>query len=87
MIYRILIYFMMVLTLHGWAAGRLCLPSKPAGIPLQDVCDRYHVTWQWDGVTQVVMMEYKGNNSKALVGVFDGTYRQEADQSKRAFTP
>ena len=45
------------------------MPSTPPmGIPLQDICDRYHVTWQWDGVTQVVMMEYRGNISKALVG-------------------
>jgi N-acetylmuramoyl-L-alanine amidase len=38
------------------------------GIPLEDICNRYHVTWQWDGVTQVVLMEYRGNISKALVG-------------------
>ena len=68
MIYRILIYMMMVLALHGCATRPAVLPSVPAGIPLQDVCDRYHVTWQWDGVTQVVLMEYRGNISKALVG-------------------
>jgi len=68
MISRILIYFLMVLTLHGCASKPEVLPSAPIGIPLQDVCDRYHVTWQWDGVTQVVMMEYRGNISKALVG-------------------
>ncbi len=44
------------------------MPNPPVGIPLQDLCDRYHVTWQWDGVTQVVLMEYRGNISKALVG-------------------
>jgi len=68
MIFRILIYFLMILTLHG-CGGRPVVPSTPPmGIPLEDVCSRYHVTWQWDGVTQVVMMEYKGNKSKALVG-------------------
>ena len=68
MILRAFIYFLMLLTLHG-CGGRPVVPSTPMmGIPLQDVCDRYHVTWQWDGVTQVVMMEYKGNQSKALVG-------------------
>jgi len=68
MIFRILIYFLMILTLHGCGGRSVVLPTPPMGIPLQDVCDRYHVTWQWDGVTQVVMMEYRGNKLKALVG-------------------
>ena len=58
----------MILALHGCGGGPVVLPNLPMGVPLQDVCDRYHVTWQWDGVTQVVMMEYKGSISKALVG-------------------
>jgi N-acetylmuramoyl-L-alanine amidase len=58
----------MILALHGCASKPAVLPTLPMGIPLQDVCDRYHVTWQWDGVTQVVMLEYRGNISKALVG-------------------
>jgi N-acetylmuramoyl-L-alanine amidase len=58
----------MILALHG-CAGRPVVPSTPAmGIPLGEICERYHVSWQWDGVTQVVMMEYRGNKSKALVG-------------------
>jgi len=68
MISRILIYFLLVLTLHG-CGGRPVVPTPPPmGIPLQDVCDRYHVSWQWDGVTQVVMLNYKGNYAHALVG-------------------
>ena len=68
MIFRILIYFLMILTLHG-CGGRPVVPTTPPmGIPLADLCNRYHVTWQWDGVTQVVLMEYRGNTSKALVG-------------------
>jgi len=68
MIFRILIYLLMILTLHG-CGGRPVVPSTPPmGIPLGEICERYHVTWQWDGVTQVVMMEYRGNKSKALVG-------------------
>ncbi len=58
----------MILTLHGCGGRPVVLPTPPMGIPLQDVCDRYHVTWQWDGVTQVVMMEYRGSISRALVG-------------------
>ncbi len=68
MIFRILIYFLMILTLHGCGGRPVVLPTPLVGIPLQDVCNRYHVTWQWDGVTQVVMMEYRGNMSRALVG-------------------
>src|SRR5271155_5764013 len=68
MIFRIFIYFVMILTLHGCGGRPVVLPTPPVGISLQDVCNRYHVTWQWDGVTQVVMMEYRGNVSKALVG-------------------
>ena len=68
MIFRFFIYSLMVLTLHGCGGKPVLVPNQPTGIPLQDVCNRYHVTWQWDGVTQVVMMEYKGSISKALVG-------------------
>ena len=68
MIFRLLIYFLMILTLHGCGGRSVVLPTLPMGVPLQDVCDRYHVSWQWDGVTQVVMMEYKGSISRALVG-------------------
>ena len=68
MIFRIFICFLMLLTLHG-CGGRPVVTTTPTmGIPLQDICSRYHVTWQWDGVTEVVMMEYRGNQSKALVG-------------------
>jgi N-acetylmuramoyl-L-alanine amidase len=68
MVFRILAFVLMVLSLPGCGARQAVTPASPAGIPLQEVCDRYHVSWQWDGVTQVVMMEYRGNTSKALVG-------------------
>jgi N-acetylmuramoyl-L-alanine amidase len=58
----------MILFLHGCASAPVAPVVKPVGIPLQEVCDRYHVAWQWDGITQVVMMEYRGTISKALVG-------------------
>ena len=57
----------LTLFLHGCAGGRPT-PSKQMGIDLNEVCDQYHVGWQWDGVTQVVLLEYQGNKAKALVG-------------------
>jgi len=68
MTFRFWIYFIMILTLHGCGGRPVVVPTQPVGIPLEEVCSRYHVTWQWDGVTQVVMMEYRGNISKAIVG-------------------
>ena len=68
MILRLFICLLMILVLPGCGGRPVVMPNAPAGIPLQDVCDRYHVTWQWDGVTQVVMLEYRGSISKALVG-------------------
>ena len=82
-----LIYFLMILTLHGCGGRPVVVPTLPVGIPLQDVCDRYHVTWQWDGVTQVVMMEYRGNKSKALVGSSTVLIGQTTDHFKRAPAP
>ena len=50
-------------------AGRPAMVSKaPSGIPLKDICAHYNISWQWDGVTQVVILEYKGNKAKGLVG-------------------
>ena len=68
MIIRPLIYIFLLLSLHGCGGRPVISPTIPVGIPLQDICNQYHIDWQWDGVTQVVMMEYKGNKSKALVG-------------------
>jgi len=68
MIFRAFVYFLLLLTLHGCGVRPNVTPTLPEGVPLQDLCDRYHVTWAWDGVTQVVMLEYRGNKSRALVG-------------------
>src|SRR5580704_2114638 len=68
MILRTLFYFFILLFLHGCGGRPVAPPTPLMGIPLDEVCSRYHVTWQWDGVTQVVMMEYRGNISRALVG-------------------
>lgn len=64
---RLLIYFLLCLAFHGCGVRPpVILPQL--GISLQDVCEHYHVSWQWDGVTQVVLLEYKANKVKALVG-------------------
>jgi hypothetical protein len=59
---------MLVLFLHGCGTVPKPLPPEPMGIDLNEICNQYHVSWQWDGVTQVVLMEFKGNKAKALVG-------------------
>ena len=35
---------------------------------LEDVCKRYNIQWQFDSVTQVVLLEFKDHKAKALVG-------------------
>lgn len=58
----------LVLFLHGCAGTPTPPPPPPLGIDLNEICNQYHVSWQWDGVTQVVMLEFQGNKAKALVG-------------------
>lgn len=68
MIAQVYFFLILVFILPG-CGGRTVKPQEPLkGIPLQEVCDQYHVQWQWDGVTQVVLMQYQGNKAKALVG-------------------
>ncbi len=57
-----------VLILHGCAGRPTLPPPVEIGINLSDICNQYHVVWNWDGVTQVVLLEFKGNKAKALVG-------------------
>ncbi len=59
---------LIVLFLHGCAGGPAPVPPSHIGIELNEICSQYHVTWQWDGVTQVVLLEFQGNKAKALVG-------------------
>lgn len=54
--------------LNGCATVPPGAPAPVSGIALKSVCDRYHVSWQFDGVTQVVLLAYKGAMAKALVG-------------------
>jgi len=42
--------------------------QPPSGVSLQDICKQYNIQWQFDNVTQVVFLEYKGHKAKALVG-------------------
>ncbi|MDE1921335.1 MAG: N-acetylmuramoyl-L-alanine amidase [Candidatus Omnitrophica bacterium] len=65
---RLLAFILVVLALNGCAGGPVIAPTAPMGVPLPDLCQRYHVSWQWDPIAQEVMMEYKGNKSMAMVG-------------------
>ncbi|MBI3314854.1 MAG: N-acetylmuramoyl-L-alanine amidase [Candidatus Omnitrophica bacterium] len=57
-----------MLFVSGCATVPLPVSAPLPGISLNSVCDRYNVAWQFDGVTQVVLLEYKGAMAKALVG-------------------
>ncbi len=52
----------------GCATVPLPVSAPLPEILLNSVCDRYSVAWEFDGVTQVVLLEYKGAMAKALVG-------------------
>ncbi len=54
--------------LSGCATTPPVIVKPPTGIPLPVLCERYRVTWQFDGVTQVVLLEHQGAMAKALVG-------------------
>jgi len=51
----------------GCATQPLGLPSA-GGISLSDICQQYNIQWQFDSITQVVFLEYKGHKAKALIG-------------------
>ena len=38
------------------------------GVSLTELCKHYNIQWQFDNVTQVVLLEYKEQKAKALVG-------------------
>jgi N-acetylmuramoyl-L-alanine amidase len=60
------LYFLFFVS--GCATVPLPVSAPLPEISLNSVCDRYNVAWQFDGVTQVVLLEYKGARAKALVG-------------------
>ncbi len=69
MVFRSVVYVMLMMVVLSGCATRSSVPAtSTTGIPLQEICARYRVNWQWDGVSQVVLLEYKGNKSKGLVG-------------------
>ena len=59
---------LMVTVLIGGCAGVAPKPPVAMGIPLQDICKQYNIQWQFDSVTQVIILEYKNHKAKALVG-------------------
>jgi N-acetylmuramoyl-L-alanine amidase len=64
---RFALFLVLILAITGCQPRPYVTPTV-GGIPLQDVCARYNVSWTWDGVTQVVILEYKGSKAKAMVG-------------------
>lgn len=59
---------LLILFLHGCATHGPYVPPAVTGVSLEEICSKYNVTWTWDGVTQVVILSYKDNKAKALVG-------------------
>ena len=51
-----------------WGCATVPPVSTPSAISLEDVCKRYNIQWQFDNVTQVVLLEHKDHKAKALVG-------------------
>ncbi len=65
---RLVLGLVLLALLGGCVGPRAVVTPPQQGIALQDICARYNVSWTWDGVTQVVILEYRGNKAKALVG-------------------
>lgn len=64
---RLILGGLLIFCFHGCATQPL-VPTLPLGIPLQEICRQYNIQWQFDSVTQVVILSYKDRNAKALVG-------------------
>jgi hypothetical protein len=63
--------FVLLVVVSSLICGCATMPPSPtttAGIPLQEICKKYNVQWQFDSVTQVVLLDYKDNKAKALIG-------------------
>ena len=63
-----LFIFSLAVVLIGGCAGVKPIETNPMGSSLQDICKRYNIQWQFDSVTQVVLLDYKGHKAKALIG-------------------
>jgi N-acetylmuramoyl-L-alanine amidase len=42
--------------------------TTTSNVPLADLCKKYNIQWQFDNVTQVVLLDYKNSQAKALIG-------------------
>ncbi|MBF0490547.1 MAG: N-acetylmuramoyl-L-alanine amidase [Candidatus Omnitrophica bacterium] len=66
--------FMLSFVLIGflvWMGGCASVPlthNMGQGISLQEICKKYSIYWQFDSVTQVVLLEVKSHKAKAVVG-------------------
>ncbi len=65
---RPFLYLCAALVLLSGCASHKAMNVPSKGIPLADICQKYNIDWQADAITQVVILDYKGNKAKALVG-------------------
>lgn len=62
-----------VLVLGTLISGCATVPKQPSVSArketyLKDICDRNNISWQWDQVSQVVTLRFRGIEAKVLVG-------------------
>ena len=57
-----------VASLLGGCATIPPVSTISPGTSLSDICKKYSIQWQFDNVTQVVLLDYKEHKAKALIG-------------------
>ena len=63
------LFILVIITLSAGGCATLTpTPTGVSGISLTDICKKYNIEWQFDNVTQVILLEYKDHKAKALLG-------------------
>jgi len=67
--FRILIFVISFLgALHGCATVPQKVTVAQRDYLLKDLCEQYHIQWQWDSISQIVTLYFDGREAKALIG-------------------
>ena len=72
MFYKRALPYLFILFLSVMIGGCATVPRQPVSVQketyLKDICRRNNINWQWDQVSQVVTLQYRGAKAKVLVG-------------------